>query len=74
VINLYVLLRIVVLTSGLLLLRNLLRAAKRRNAQWSLRAAGRKRAGDLALPLEAAHHLLGPSRVHGIERALGLRD
>ncbi len=44
--------------------------AKRRNPYWSTRRAVRARAGNFALPIEAMHDVLGPSRVHRLERAL----
>jgi len=51
-----------------------LRAAKRRDPSWSMRAAVRRRGGHLALPLELLHSLLGKRRVHQLERFFRLLD
>jgi hypothetical protein len=51
-----------------------LRDAKRRDPTWSVRSAVRRRAGNLAWPLEALHAVLGTRRVHQLERFLKLRD
>jgi hypothetical protein len=51
-----------------------LREAKRRNSSWSLRSAIRRAGGDLALPLELVHALLGNRRVHQLERFFKLLD
>jgi hypothetical protein len=48
------------------------RAAKRRNPGWSIRSAVRRRGGNLALPLEVLHAVLGKRRVHRLERLFGL--
>ena len=50
------------------------RAAKRRNPGWSMRAAARKRFGNLAVPLELLHAALGKRRAHQLERFFRLRD
>jgi hypothetical protein len=55
-------------------LRASLRAAKRRNPTWSIRAAIRRRYGNLALPLEILHAAIGMRRAHQLERFFRLRD
>jgi len=51
-----------------------LRNAKRRNPDWSIRSAVRKRGGHLALPLEMLHAVLGKRRVHQLERFFSVLD
>ena len=60
------------LSMALVALAANVRAAKRRNPGWSIRSAVRRRAGNLALPIEVLHAVLGKRRVHQLERFFGL--
>jgi hypothetical protein len=72
--DIYVALRIASMIYAFSVLVDLLRQAKHRNPNWSLRRAVRSRYGYFATPLELLRGLLGVSRVHPLERFLRIRE